>query len=635
MTDETATRPPAPGAGRSHADAARPGGPKVADDADASARPSARRVAVACVIAAYVVLGLAAFWPLHPWSSQQLFGPSDYLLIPQDATQIMWFLAWTPHALVHGSDPLFSRFIFTPTGVNLAQNTSSPFLGLVTAFLAPFLGPIARANFVMILAMPVSATAAFIVLRLWRVWLPAAALGGLAYGFAPFAVGQSLAHPFLVFTPFPPFIAYAVVSIVQRRGSTVRLGIVTGLLLAGQYLCSQEIFTTVVLLVGWGLLLAALRRPRRVGRTLRNCWRPSAIAGVVMLAVLAFPVWMLQFGPERYKGTAQRQVNPFHNDLLSFVVPGPLQRVGLGLRSTLPVTSNPSEIGGYAGIGVLALAAVFVWRSRRSQRMQLAVGVLAGAALLSLGPRLQVHGHLTSVPLPFALLDHVPLVQNLLPSRFSFEVGACLAAILAFGLDDARRRAPVASGRRVRAGTVWFLVTVIILVGSQLPRWPYGTQPVQALPTAIRTAMPAGEPVAMTYPSATSVTTQPMVWQAEDSFGFRLIGGFAGHPGPDGTKTPEPNPMQPPDLMDFLETEQSHYLPYPYYAPPLAPVSAGLVAATAPILRANHVRVVLVDRAAPGSARVMELFTMALGPPTTTAGDFAMWASRKGPLWAP
>ncbi len=138
-----------------------------------------------CVVVVYVLLGIIAFWPLLPWSSQRLFGPSQYLLIPQDADQITWFLAWIPYALGHGLDPFFSHSLFSPTGVNLGQNTAAPLLGLLTAPLAPFVGPIGRANFLMFLAMPVSATAAFVVLRLWKVWGPAAAIGGLIYGFSP------------------------------------------------------------------------------------------------------------------------------------------------------------------------------------------------------------------------------------------------------------------------------------------------------------------------------------------------------------------------------------------------------------------------------------------------------------------
>jgi hypothetical protein len=602
----------------------------------APTRPSRGRRFAGCVVVGYLVLGIAAFWPLLPWSSQRLFGPSQYLLIPQDATQITWFLAWVPYALAHGLNPFFSHAIFTPTGVNLAQNTAAPLLGLLTAPLAPFMGAIARANLLMVLAMPVSATAAFAVLRLWKVWGPAAAIGGLAYGFSPFAVGESLAHPFLVFCPLPPFIAYTVASILQRRGSPGRLGIATGLLLAGQYLCSQEIFTTVVLLIGWAVLCLAVRHPRRIIDVARACWRPVALATGVTVVVLAYPLWMLQFGPQRYVGTAQKVINPFHNDVLSFVAPGPLQRVGLGMRGLVPVMANPSEIGGYIGIGVLALAIVFAWRSRHSPRTQLTVAVLLGAALLSLGPRLAVGGHLTSVPLPFALLIHLPLVQNLLPSRISFEVDACLAAALAFGLDDVRHGSPrtrvVDPPARVRSALVWALVTLAVLVVTQLPQWPYSSQPVDALPAEVRLAVPPGDPDAITYPFATSVYTEPMVWQAEDGFAFRLVGGFAAHPGPDGTKTPEPNLMEPPELMEFLEEQQTHYLPYPYYAPPLVPVTSELASDTATALEQNRVRVVLVDRTAPGAAPVVQLFRRVLGQPSVATGQFVMWTTRHGPL---
>jgi peptidoglycan/LPS O-acetylase OafA/YrhL len=93
--------------------------------------------------------------------------------------------------------------------------------------------------------MPVSATAAFVVLRRWQVWSPAAALGGLLYGFSPYMVGQSRDHIELIFVPLPPFIALTVVSILQRRGSPLRLGIQLGLLVTAQYLISPEITAIV------------------------------------------------------------------------------------------------------------------------------------------------------------------------------------------------------------------------------------------------------------------------------------------------------------------------------------------------------------------------------------------------------
>src|ERR1039457_1013864 len=138
------------------------------------ALPALRRLAPSViVIVGYLLIGMVAFWPVFPGISHRLFS------VEADYAQSVWFLAWVPHALAHGLDPFFSNAIFVPTGANLAQNPASPLLGLVTAPFAMVLSPVVRANLLMVLGMPVSATAAFVVLRRWGVWRPAAALGGL------------------------------------------------------------------------------------------------------------------------------------------------------------------------------------------------------------------------------------------------------------------------------------------------------------------------------------------------------------------------------------------------------------------------------------------------------------------------
>jgi len=579
------------------------------------------------VIAGYVLIGIAAFWPVLPGSSQHLFGFGG------DSILAMWFLAWVPHSLANGLNPLFSHSIFVPTGVNLAQNTEAPFLGLLTAPFALVMGPVARANLLMVLAMPVSSAAAFVVLRKWRVWGPAAALGGLIYGFTPYAVGQGLGHLVLIFVPFPPFIALTVASIVQRRGSPRRLGIQLGLLLTAQFLCEPEIFTTVAILTVWALLCVAIRYPGRLAETARAAWRPVSIGLAIAVVLLAYPVWMMLAGPQHYVGTAQAVVNPYHNDLLSFLVPGPLQRVSLGMRFlgvTLMGKSNVSEAGGYIGIPLLLLAVAFAWRSRRSPRMQLAIAVLLGSALLSLGPHLVIDGRQTHIPLPFLVLSHLPLLDNVLPSRISLEVDACIAAVIAFGLDDIRRapaRARHGSTARKRRAAFFAVVTLAALVITQLPQWPYPDQPVRVLPAQLRHAIPPGDPVAITYPYAFPLFPQPMLWQAEDGFSFQLIGGYAMHPAPNGAPTGAPNSMNPPQLEAFLSGQEG-YNPYV----PHVPITPELLASTQTDLSRYNIRMVIVDRSVSGAGPVLALFTRLLGRPLLSEGSFTLWSSRNRPL---
>ena len=139
----------------------------------------------------------------------------------------------------------------------------------------------------------------------------------------------------------------------------------------------------------------------------------------------------------------------------------------------------------------------------------------------------------TKIPLPFLLLDDLPLLDGLLPDRFSFGTAARLAALVAFGLDDIHRT-PAQGHRhgvaRSGRGSVAFAcITLAVLVGTQWPQPFVAATPAVALPASLRRAVPAGDPVAITYPYATGNTPQSMLWQAEDNFGFRLLGGYGYH----------------------------------------------------------------------------------------------------------
>jgi hypothetical protein len=91
---------------------------------------------VALCIAAYVVLAIAVFWPAPPWDTSRLpstpiniFGPNQYGY--GDPAQMTWFLAWVPYAIRHGLSIFHTGFLDYPFGVNLANNTSAPLLGLL------------------------------------------------------------------------------------------------------------------------------------------------------------------------------------------------------------------------------------------------------------------------------------------------------------------------------------------------------------------------------------------------------------------------------------------------------------------------------------------------------------------------
>jgi hypothetical protein len=598
-------------------------------------RPASGRLFPVAVVVVYVCLGLVAYGPSLSQIDHRMFsGLGDYNLF-------IWFLGWSSHSVLHGLNPFFTNAMFAPAGVNLAQNTEGPLLGWAMSPIALTFGPVAAANVLMVLAMPISAAAAFFVLRKWQIWGPAAAVGGLLYGFSPYMVGQSLGHTVLVFLPLPPLIVSTLVSILQPNGSDRRLGLQLGLLLTAQYLISPEIFSSMLVIVGIGLALVALRFPRRVHQALRTAFRPIAIGAVGCLVLLAYPIWMLLAGPQHVSGATYVLDNPYHADLLSFIIASPMQVLSLGLHRANAGSlafGSPIEAGGYIGIPVLIAAGVLIWRSRRSSRMQLALALLVSCAVLSLGPFLFIGGHSTHIPLPFWIMGHLPLVSNLLPVRFTYEMGASLAAIFAFGLDDLHRSLrsnhPASRKRSTRpaVATVVVGLVVVVVVASQLPRWPYASSQAPRLPAKVSRAIPAGAPIAITYPHAYgSQLTDPLVWQAEAGFSFRVLGGYAFHPDLQNKGSDIPNPLKPNDLQnflvlsEFLNSPTERYLLGRHGSLPPPPITPGLIAATRTTLSRYNVRLIIVDRSYPHSKGVMTLFRQTLGPPTLSDDRFSLW----------
>ena len=98
------------------------------DEQNAQLTPKWRRVLPAtAVVATYLVLGLVAYWPVVPEISHHIFSSQG------DMTLFVWCVGWVPHALTHGLNPFYSNAMFAPIGLNLAQTTEAPLLGLIAA----------------------------------------------------------------------------------------------------------------------------------------------------------------------------------------------------------------------------------------------------------------------------------------------------------------------------------------------------------------------------------------------------------------------------------------------------------------------------------------------------------------------
>lgn len=589
----------------------------------------------AAVVAFYGALGIVAYWPMFPGSSQRL--PTQ---VYGDPAEVTWFFAWTAHAIATAHNPFFSAAANVPYGVNMAQQTFAPLLGLLFAPLTLLIGPVSSVTVCFVAAMPLSAASAYTVLRRWNLWAPAAALGGLAYGFSPFMVNEGTQHLQFVFLPLPPLIVAALVKLLSGPRHPLRWEAALGGLIAAQFLISSEFLAiTAVLSIGGVLISGAYRAqtdPRHLRAVIRPTLKGAGAAVAVAGLLLSYPIWYQFAGPGHYDGPPWPYQYGYNSHLLELVAPTPLQlfHPALGAAGSGFYTSSYLADDAYLGFGVLAVALILVWLGRRSGVVRLIAAIGLLSALFSFGPYSFLGGG-RRITLPFYYLSKLPALGDIIPIRFSFGTAACLAALLAFGLDDIRRKGggnlgrtvPVMNGSDRRANAALAL-TAVAVSATWLPAWPLPTQSVSTLPPAISRALPPSDPIVLTYPYPRTSQDVAMLWQAGAMFSFRLVGVYAMVPQPGGPPRPESPLLDPPIVQEYLSALEGG--PGANYPSPARMPLPDVAIQTREFVLHQHVGAVLVSLSAPNATTVAQMFSAALGPPSTTSAGYELWVTGAG-----
>jgi len=622
LTTETRPAPPAgvPGEGRRGADVRR----------------------AVLVIVLYLVLALLLFSPISPFDNTKL--PIGGV---GDAPQMAWFLEYTPWALLHGHNPFVTNYLDYPAGVNLASNTSAPLLGVLLAPVTLGLGPIAALNLALRLALFSSASSMFLVLRRWCRSPLTAAIGGLVYGFGPYLATHLHAegHLNLVFVPIPPLLALGFDdAFVSRRHRAVPVGIGVGLAAAAQLLISPEVLSDAAILGAVALVGLAAAFPREVRRRLAHGARAAAGAAVTFGLLAAWPLYEMLAGPGHLRGPLESvtHLQSFRTDLLEPFLPGPsvllapAAAVRAAARATAPILAagGSAEVGGYLGIPLVILLVVLVVRQRRD-KVVVSVGALTVVALLgSLGGRLEVDGHVTGVPLPEAILGHLPVLDNTIPARFGLYVALFAAMTLAIGLDRALVGDALTPAARSRLPVAVGLVALTAAsVLALLPRAPIDDERPALAPGVAATLareIPNGA-VVLAYPYPDPPFDVAMLWQAGDEMGFRLMGGYATVNGRGTTGQFYPPLLRPPYVQEELTAAEAGR---PRHYPAPLPGTDG-VAALCRYLGTYAVGAVVYAPAGPGTTTVERLFTAALGKPSATGSGLEIWRLQRSAPYRP
>jgi hypothetical protein len=467
------------------------------------------RSRTAAVLAAYTAISFLYFGVrLLPHFGKAYVGEGA------DPQIFIWCLAWWPHAILHGENPIVTHAIWAPDGVNLAWVTSIPGLALAAAPLTLAAGPVVAYNVVAIAMPALAAWTAFLLCRrvAGKTW--PAAVGGYLFGFSTYMLGQQLGHVHMTSIFLLPLVALVVLRWLDGELGDRAFAWRLGVLVAAQLSLSTEVTLTLTLALAVGLALAYVTAPERRPR-LRRIGVPVA-GGYALAALLTSP--LLVYALRDFEGESINPPAGYVADLANFVVPTKVVASSRGWAAytlSMHFPGNASEQGAYIGVPALLMVALHALRTYRAPATRFLLAALAAAGVAALGGALYVGGH-RIVALPWTLIDGLPGLNNVLPVRLAVFAVLAAAVLVARWLADARAPA-------------WLRVALAALaVVSVLPNPDVSWRVVPDRPAfftehGYKTSLtPADNVVVLPY----GANGNAMLWQAESDFAFRMAGGY-------------------------------------------------------------------------------------------------------------
>ncbi|WP_009881386.1 hypothetical protein [Brevibacterium aurantiacum] len=419
-------------------------------------------------------------------------------------------------------------------GVNGAWNTSLAGLGLILAPITWAAGPVVSYN-LLIISIPVLvslATAALFSRFLTHV--PAfVAAGGV--GFSSYVIAQASGHPNLAFGVAPPLVALIIIKLVLRAPQTgfasrefwaLSLGL--GAVLGFQFYVSTEVLA--------GTFIAALCLLISIAVFGRRAWTLAGwlrlglggVIGSALALLLAIPLLLTMRGPNAPTG-AIRPHGVWNTDLLDPIIPAGPMLLGSG-SSPIPrvMDIDSAELGAYVGIPALIAAVIIVICLIRSRRYKTILAIASATGflvfVLSLGSPVLLNGTVVSGVGPFALIEAIPVLNNILPMRLVLHSTIALFAILGCGLQWALENI---RSRRAQALLGLLVISAVVVVpGVQTSREVYVpdfyTESITEVVPAGSVVKTVPRPLAWAEPHA----DEAMVWQAVSGFHYRETGGY-------------------------------------------------------------------------------------------------------------
>jgi dolichyl-phosphate beta-glucosyltransferase len=464
-----------------------------------------------------------------------------------DVAEQMWFLSLMPHLVFHGLSPLHTSLAYAGSGgVNLMANTSMIGPALLLSPFTALSGPVLALNVGLVLAPVLSGWAMYALLTRVTTSFAIAALGAVSFGFCPAILNHlRVGHLQLTFALVLPLAGLLALDLVRGDRSVKRTGVLAGLLIVVQYSIGAEMLAIEAVTAGMLLAVAAcvLRRDLLPWLALGLKALPSAL--FVAVPLLAIPISYELFGPRHFSGPPWANsaegaglfdlVDPRHpHETLNWLP---------SIFGNLGPDGAPMNYLGWAMVAALVAVGITM---RSDRRIRILLGSIVLLVVANFGQALMVRrgdGNIVLNWMPWRLVVHIPVLEQLTVSRLAFATSALVTVTLAIGLN--RFHEVLTSrlvGHPLLAMVTCSAVVALVLVPGVVN---------QALPLTVSTAGTAPSWVSefgqhpgpnervlfLPYPSTPPGLSAPLAWQAEAKFSYEILGGYLAVPAEPGTQS--------------------------------------------------------------------------------------------------
>ncbi len=401
-----------------------------------------------------------------------------------DAPIFAWNLWWVKRALIDlKTTPLYTDYIFYPTGSSLIYHTLTITNGLISIPLQYFFNLTQTFNLVVLINFVLSGLFTYLLCRKINLDQIASILAGLIFALAPNIVAQTIGHTNLYSVWYIPAALLFTIILVEKPSpkSALFLALTFALGIYSDYYVACY---GAILVVLYGFIFLISRQDKDYKRI--GLW------GMVMIAVtlmLISPI-LVQFKSAgrslRLPAITNEEYGLYSGDLAGFTTPSFLNRAGEAEYYKQKLHNLPGSEGvnylGLLPIVLGGLAIVLVFMKKQPVKRHFVVFAVLGAViclLLSLGPKVYYldEPYALNFGWLYMVMSKMPILKNLrVPIRFITPAMLCLAMLAGYVVTYANSQLTKLKLRSVGylAATVIGIVSLMIIIGEyQTHLWTY------------------------------------------------------------------------------------------------------------------------------------------------------------------